>query len=140
MFVSVDALFGCVRKCSAGTSSKECREELFINQEKVDSFLSTYRKTPTEKSMVSNHFLIYVIITKMSLIIYGYLIHIIIMIRKKPIKCSQQLSGQSIRLANGRSWVRIPSGTWLFFSYFVLLPHNHSYISYMFVNLYNMLQ
>lgn len=53
IFVSVDALFGCVRKSSAGTSGKASNygEELFINQDKVDKFLSTYNKTSTSKSM-----------------------------------------------------------------------------------------
>lgn len=50
----MDALFGCVRKSSAGTSGKASNygEELFINQDKVDKYLSTYNKTSTSKSMV----------------------------------------------------------------------------------------
>ena len=54
IFISVDALFGCVRKSSAGTSGKASNhgEELFISQDKVDKFLSTYNKTSTRKSMV----------------------------------------------------------------------------------------
>ena len=54
IFISVDALFGCVRKSGAGTSGKASNhgEELFISQDKVDNFLSTYNKTSTSKSMV----------------------------------------------------------------------------------------
>ena len=53
-FISVDALFGCVCKCSAGTSGKSSNhgEELFISQEKVDAFLANYSKRPSSKSMV----------------------------------------------------------------------------------------
>ncbi|XP_066023688.1 uncharacterized protein [Pocillopora verrucosa] len=49
LFISVDALFGCVRKCSAGTSGKSSNhgEELFISQEKVDAFLANYSKRPS---------------------------------------------------------------------------------------------
>ncbi|RMX39089.1 hypothetical protein pdam_00017537, partial [Pocillopora damicornis] len=49
LFISIDALFGCVRKCSAGKSSNH-GEELFISQEKVDAFLANYSKRPTSKS------------------------------------------------------------------------------------------
>ena len=44
MYISVDAVMGCVRKLSAGRSSKEPNhgETMFINQEAVDSFLKNY--------------------------------------------------------------------------------------------------
>lgn len=53
IFVSVDALFGCVRKCSAGTSGKDSNhgEELSISQTKVDTFLASYNKKSNTKSM-----------------------------------------------------------------------------------------
>ena len=54
IFISVDALFGCVRKCNAGTSGKDSNhgEELFISQAKVDTFLASYNKKSNTKSMV----------------------------------------------------------------------------------------
>ncbi|RMX39074.1 hypothetical protein pdam_00017538, partial [Pocillopora damicornis] len=52
LFISIDALFGCVQKCSAGTNGKSSNhgEELFINQEKVDAFPANYSKRPSGKS------------------------------------------------------------------------------------------
>ena len=62
MYISIDALFGCVRKCSAGTSAKAANhgERMFIEQGKVDSFFSSYNKKLTSKAIVSfaNIFLI----------------------------------------------------------------------------------
>nr|XP_058941230.1 uncharacterized protein LOC131769521 [Pocillopora verrucosa] len=54
LFISIDALFGCVQKCSAGTNGKSSNhgEELFINQEKVDAFPANYSKRPSGKSTV----------------------------------------------------------------------------------------
>ena len=53
----MDALFECVRKCSAGTSGKESNhgEEIFISQEKVDTFLATYNEKSKNKSMVRRY-------------------------------------------------------------------------------------
>ena len=47
-------MFGCVHKCRAGTSGKSSNhgEELFISQEKVDTFLANYSKRPSSKSTV----------------------------------------------------------------------------------------
>lgn len=44
MYLSIDAVMGCIRKQSAGRSSKEPNhsETMFINQETVDSFLKNY--------------------------------------------------------------------------------------------------
>jgi hypothetical protein len=44
MYVSMDAVFGCVRKISAGTSVRPPNygETLFIDQSKVDSFMKSY--------------------------------------------------------------------------------------------------
>jgi len=55
MYISIDALFGCVRKCSAGTSAKAANrgETMFIEQGKVDSFLSSYNKKSTSRAIVS---------------------------------------------------------------------------------------
>ena len=55
MYISIDALFGCVRKCSAGTSAKAPNhgESMFIEQHKVDSFLSSNNKKSTSKALVS---------------------------------------------------------------------------------------
>ncbi len=55
MYISIDALFGCVRKCSAGTSAKAPNhgEKMFIEQGKVDSFLSSYNKKSSSKALVS---------------------------------------------------------------------------------------
>ncbi|XP_028412645.1 uncharacterized protein LOC114535544 [Dendronephthya gigantea] len=57
MYVSLDALFGCVRKISAGTSVRPANhgETLFIEQTKVDSFLKNYKVTSSLKSQVSCH-------------------------------------------------------------------------------------
>jgi len=54
IFISVDALFDCVRKCTAGTSGKDSNngEELFISQAKVDTFLASYNKKSNTKSGV----------------------------------------------------------------------------------------
>lgn len=54
IYVSMDAIFGCVRKISAGTSVQPPNygEMFFINQEKVDSFLEAYRGKYTVKSQV----------------------------------------------------------------------------------------
>lgn len=56
LFISVDALFGCVHKCSAGTSGKSSNhgEELFISQEKVATFLANYSKRPSSKSTITS--------------------------------------------------------------------------------------
>lgn len=55
MYISIDALFGCVRKCSAGTSAKAANhgEKMFIEQGKVDLFLSSYNKKSTSRAIVS---------------------------------------------------------------------------------------
>ena len=54
LFISIDALFECVWKCSAGTSGKSSNhgEELFISQEKVDAFPANYSKRPSSKATV----------------------------------------------------------------------------------------
>lgn len=55
MYVSVDALFGCMRNCSAGASAKETNhgEAMFIELKKVDSFLATCNKKSNTKALVS---------------------------------------------------------------------------------------
>lgn len=55
MYISIDALFGCVRKCSAGTSAKAANhgEKMFIEQGKVDLFLSSYNKKSTSRAIES---------------------------------------------------------------------------------------
>jgi len=55
MYISIDALFGCARKCSAGTSDKAANhgETMFIEQGKADSFLSSYNKKSMSRATVS---------------------------------------------------------------------------------------
>ena len=73
MFISLDALFGCVRKVSAGTSVRPPNhgETLFIEQAKVDSFLKNYQGKSL-KSQVCIHLLCRYVCSMHITVIYAH--------------------------------------------------------------------